>query len=325
MKVGIYGDVHITKNMRTLQSTWEDSVLYSFADMYKKFDENKVDFVVGLGDLLDTPEIKAKHLYLLRSVFAMMNCRDYPTYLLLGNHEIESDESNILEFLSEYENIKPITDWEIIRNDFLFIPYNVYPGGLDPEYIKDSYVFTHHDIYGSDLAGGKSKAFFGLDPDIFKDAKGVFNGHVHLKSKVSDNVLNAGSLVVSQHGELRVGDYPSYYILDKETGKLDTYENKNSMIYLTVRPEEIESVLLKYPNHSRLVLKIEYSGDLSKVDLNILHTSYRKLINDSDISESSKINHTSFDLKNYLTEYIQNDESVKDKDSYIKIGMELLD
>lgn len=323
-KIAIFGDAHITKNMRSLQDIWEDSVISSFTNMYKKFDEEKVDFVLGLGDLLDTPEIKAKHLHLLRPVFQLMNRRNYPTYLLLGNHEIDSDESNILEYLSEYENIIPVTDSDITREEFTFIPYNVNPTELDPDFIKDRYVFTHHDIYGSELASGQTKAFFGLDPDIFKDAKLVMNGHVHLKSNPASNILNAGSLLVSQQGELRVGNYPSYYLLNSDTGLLVEIENKYSMIYLSIDARDLELVQ-KY-DHNRLVLRVEYEGEIPETFINTAHTSWRKKITSiqSDAPEIQRT--TNFDFKNYLVEYIDKDLTIPEdkKEEYKRIGLEVL-
>lgn len=321
-KVAIFGDAHITKNMRSLQNIWEESVISSFMNMYKKFDEEEVEFVVGLGDLLDTPEIKAKHLHLLRPVFQMMNLRSYHTYLLLGNHEIESDSSNILEYLSEYENITPVTDSDIIREQFAFIPYNVDLKELDPEFMKDKYVFTHHDIYGSDLAGGKVKAFFGLDPDIFKDAKKVFNGHVHLKSKFAKNIINSGSLLVSQQGELKVGEYPSYYILDTETEAVIEYDNKFSMIYQAINMNEVSKVI-QY-DEDKLVLRVDYEGEIPENFINTAHTSWRKMINSIESNTTDVIRTSNFDLKNYLIDYIDKDPNVTDKEAYKKIGLEVL-
>lgn len=328
MKVAVYGDSHITKNMRSLQNIWEDSVISSFTNMYKKFDEEKVEFAVGLGDLLDTPEIKAKHLHLLRPVFQMMNLRDYPTYLLLGNHEIESDDSNILEYLSEYENIIPVTDSDIIRNDFSFIPYNVNPEELDPEFIKGRFVFTHHDIYGSDLASGKSKAFFGLNPEIFKDAKLVMNGHVHLRSQVAPNILNAGSLLVSQQGELRVGEYPKYYILNTNARKdyLTEYDNKDSMIYLSLDITDVDRVINAGYNQEKVILRVDYEGEIPENFIDTAHTSWRKKISSIGNTEDVIVRSSNFDMKQYLSEYIKKDATISDekKEDYINTGLEML-
>lgn len=325
MQVGIFGDCHLTKNMRTMQSIWEKSATDSILNMYNKFDEENVEFAICLGDFFDKPVIEAKSLHFILPILNYMNTRKYPTYLLLGNHEIDDYEHNILEYLSEYDNIKPVTNWDIIRDNFLFIPYNVNPEELIENIIENNYVFTHHDIYGSVLAGGKTKAFFGLDSSIFKSAKRVFNGHVHMKSRIHPNIVNAGSLLVSQQGELELGEYPSYYILDSESGDVVEYENKHSMIYLSVDEPKLNLVSKKY-DLNKVVLQIEYEGDLPDYDITTAHTSWRKKIKSIQSDSTEVIRTTNFDLKNYLVDYIKKDPNVKDEDkeSYTKIGLEVL-
>jgi len=126
MLLGVYADPHLTKNMRALQSEWDITATKSMYYMYDKFDELNVEAVVCLGDFFDKPVIAAKHMQLVMPILKHMNERTYPTYLLLGNHEIDSDESNILDFLSMYDNIIPITTPTEIE-DMLFLPY-----GIDP-------------------------------------------------------------------------------------------------------------------------------------------------------------------------------------------------
>lgn len=323
MNVGIFGDVHLTKNMRGMQNLWEESATSSIINMYNKFDEEKVSFVVCLGDFFDKPVIEAKSLHLVLPILNHMNTRKYPTYLLLGNHEIDDHEHNILEYLSEYENIKPVTNWDILGNDFLFIPYNIDPTGLAEGIFTDRYVFTHHDIYGSELASGKTKAFFGLDISIFKEAKRVFNGHVHLKTRIHRNIINAGSLLVSQQGELRVGEYPSYYILDSESDDVVEYDNKESMIYLAVDESQLQLISKQY-DQKKVVLRIDYEGEIPEYDLITAHTSWRKKITSIQSDASEVIRTANFDLKNYLIDYIKKDPTVTDKETYAKIGLEVL-
>jgi len=320
MLLGVYADPHLTKNMRALQSEWDITATKSMYYMYDKFDELNVEAVVCLGDFFDKPVIAAKHMQLVMPILKHMNERTYPTYLLLGNHEIDSDESNILDFLSMYDNIIPITTPTEIE-DMLFLPY-----GIDPtEYsMKDKIVFTHHDIYGSQLAGGKTKAFFGIDPSIFSEAKLVMNGHVHLKSVITNDIVNAGSLLVSQQGELKPGEYPFYYTLDTHTCHIAPYENTYSLIYLTISENDISTLSNSEYDKNHLVLKVEYAGDLPEVDFNTLHTSYRKLILNIKDGKDEIIRENNFDLKNYLTQYIKDDISVSDKEEYISVGMRLL-
>lgn len=320
MKLGIYGDLHLTKNMRTLQSIWDETSIKSINHMYDKFDEMDVESAICLGDFFDAPRIEAKSMNLVIPILDMINSRTYPTYILLGNHEAESSESNILDFLNTYDNIIPITHTMCVES-MLFIPYYDDPILYD---MKGKIVFTHHDIYGSALASGKTTAFFGLDPSIFKDAKIVMNGHVHTKSKPAPNLINTGSLLVSQQGELRVGDRPSYYILDTKTMILDKYDNMDSMIFLTIEKDEVSKVA-KYDSKS-LVLKVEYDGEIPDLWIETVHTSWRKKISSID-SQGEIVSNRNFDMKNYLVEYIKKDQDVPEdkKEDYITTGLEMMD
>lgn len=321
MKIGCYGDVHLTKNMRSLQDIWSISATQSIYHMYNEFDNQDVEMVVCLGDFFDTPRIEAKYINLVMPLLDSINSRTYPTYILLGNHEADSSESNILEFLSTYENIHPVTS-TMMRENMLFIPYYDDPQLYDM--YTDTIVFTHHDIYGSDLASGKTKAFFGLDPSIFKNAKLVMNGHVHLKSKVSSNILNAGSLLVSSQGELRVGDLPSYYILDTRTGEYQTFNNEYSMIYQTIDVQDVDKVSDYDP--SKLVLRIEYEGEIPATTIESLHTSWKKKLSSIEGIVESIERDSNFDMKNYLVEYLSKDQDISDADrqDYINTGLRLL-
>lgn len=323
MRIGVYGDVHLNKNMRSLQDLWNVTSQKSLHHMYNHFDELSIEMAVCLGDFLDTPRLEAKDVGLVLPILEDINSRSYPTYILLGNHEIYDDDHNILDYLSIYENIHPVTSATIIE-DMCFIPYNEDPKIID---MKDKVVFTHHDIYGSALASGKTYAFFGLDPKIFEGSKLVMNGHVHLKSCISKRVVNAGSLLVSQQGELKLGDYPSYYLVDSSSGSYSSYENRNSMIYLTIDESEVGKVVKEY-DQMHTVLKVEYEGEIPDNWINTAHTSWKKKVSSIGSAEEYDIVRTTsnFDMKNYIVEYLKKDVEVPDSclEDYINTALEML-
>lgn len=323
MLIGVYGDVHLTKNMRTLQSNWEVTAMKSLYYMYDHFDELNVEAVVCLGDFFDAPRIEAKSMNLVLPILDTINKRTYPTYILLGNHEADSSESNILDFISTYDNIIPVTSLSEIES-MLFIPYNVDPAEI--EYKSNHLVFTHHDIYGSELAGGKTKAFFGVDPDIFKNAMLVMNGHVHLKSIVRSNVINAGSFLVSSQGELKLGEYPEYYTVDTRTGHLSRYDNIYSMIYLSIDEKDGGDIVKHGYDLENTVLRVDYEHEIPDTWINTARTTWRKKLSGLEKAEKESIHLSHFDMKNYLLDYIEKDETISAemKESYKKLGLELL-
>lgn len=322
MLIGVYGDVHLTKNMRTLQYLWDVTASKSIHNMYNKFDEKSVEMVVCLGDFFDSPRLEAKHMSLVLPILQDINSRSYPTYILLGNHEAESEDSNILEMLGVYENIHPITIPQILEN-MLFLPYYADPSQFD---VKDRIVFTHHDIYGSALAGGKTHAFFGLDPSVFAGAKRVFNGHVHLKSRVNDLIINTGSFLISQQGELVLGEYPDIYFVDTKNGSYYVEPNKESMIYLTIDENEAGKVVQSGYDQMHCVLRVEYEGEMPESFIGTAHTTWRKKISSIDSEGTKEVHMDSFDMINYLIDHINKSSDVSDseKEDYIKTGLEIL-
>lgn len=324
MLIGVYGDTHLTKNMRTMQDIWEVSATKSIHYMYNKFDEENVEMAVCLGDFFDAPKLEAKYLNFVLPILEEINNKTYPTYILLGNHEADSEDSNILEYLKVYDNIHPVTS-AMMLEDMYFLPYHEDLSSI--EIPNDKIIFTHHDIYGSSLASGKTKAFFGINPDIFKETRLVLNGHVHLKSKVMKNVVNAGSLLISQQGELRLGDYPSYYIVDTRSGDYQVLDNKYSMIYLTIDQAELPQITDIGYNQACTVLKVEYDGEIPDISFNeSIHINWRKKISSIESEKSDIVKTSNFDMKNYLTNYIMKDTTISDihRDDYITTGLELL-
>lgn len=336
--IAIYGDVHLTKKMGALQSVWDENAIQVFKYMYGAFNDKHIlgdtadtyiDCAVCLGDFFDAPRLEARSVKLVTEILSIMNNSSIKTYILLGNHEIFDEESNILEILSEYENIIPVVDSMTVGN-LTFIPYNV-----DPETVEFSgnYVFTHHDIYGSELAGGKVKSSFGISPDVFQSAKRVFNGHVHLRSQFG-NILNVGSLLKSQQGELHYLEAPAYYLLDtREDAIYERLLPGHYLAYQTVNIHQIPELLSSYPENVSLVLRLDYDeseeiADLSVYESNprILRMSIRKTIKGS-LHSDEFVKKSALDLKEIITNYIRKDSSLTEdvRARLIPLSMSLLE
>lgn len=317
MKFGIFGDPHITKKIQEFQTQWDKLVVEAFVDMYKTFDNNNVDVVVCTGDFFDKAVLEAKHVKLVSEVIDIMASKK--TYLLLGNHEIDSEEHNILSaYDGLIETIIPVTTLSDLSGA-LFIPYNVDLSSLDSNMFKNRIIFTHHDIYGSVLAGGKVKASFGYDPNMFNDAKIVFNGHIHLRSTLG-KVKNVGSLFSTQFGELSEdgSDTPMYYIYDTETSNLSCFINHKSLFYVTCSINDIDKVVNETYKDLNLILRVSYeegSVEDFTVPDNVLKVSKRKIISNNTLSSTEIVkNSTAIDIKEMISSYIDKDVSVPGAD-----------
>lgn len=333
LKVAIYGDVHLTKKMNRLQEIWEESAIEVFSSMYDSFSKDRVDIAICLGDFFDAPRLEAKSVKLVTKVLSIIDKSPFPTYFLLGNHEIFDDESNILDYLSEYQNIIPITSLTTFYDELMLIPYNVNIEEIKP-LMKDKYVFTHCDIYGSSLSSGKVRANFGVDPSILSDAKYVFNGHVHLNS-IFANVYNVGSLLKSQQGELLNYEEPTVYYLYTDSSIVESKViSTNLVLPLTCKVHEVSKLLAHYDSSNKFILRIEYTdeSEFSEIDKflgnsRVLKVTKRKLIENSLDNTEYSIVKTTLDIKELLSEYINKDIEVQpeDKERLINLGLELLE
>lgn len=330
MKIGLFADPHVTKKMGTLQDHWESSLIDTFKDMYRTFNEVGVGLVICLGDFFDKAVLEAKSASFVNTILNIIDENPFTTHMLLGNHEVDSTQSNILEYISGYKNISTETvsrRFVLCSGAIRFVPYTVPLDSLED--IKGDILVTHHDIYGEELAGGKVKANFGADPSLLSEAEVVFNGHVHLSSKIG-NIHNLGSVVVSQQGELRTGEYPKYYVCDTEKGLLHSYDNKKSLIFQTVTPQTKDAVVKQYEG-CKLILRVEYENEEELTDIQtndqILLVNKRKLLNNESLDGTSiEVKKSALDLKHILSVYVQKDPAVEDaeKSKITELGIKIL-
>lgn len=331
MRVGIYADPHITKRMGSLQDHWEKSVIHTFEYMYDMFDRLGVDKVICLGDMFDKAVLEARSVNLVNRVTEIMNSRIYTTYLLLGNHEIDSVENNILEYFDGLAGVIPVTRLTTV-GPFLFIPYGESISSDEFNTHGAKYAVTHHDFYGVELAGGKVRASFGDDPNLMKDFKIVFNGHIHTQSELG-NILNAGSVLCSQHGVLREGEFPRFYIYDTDRETLESFYNPHSLVYWTVNPRGLDKFIESDESNSgSFILRVEYTEgedmDTEGITLpdNVLDLQFKKHIQDTSL-EDTKVERSVLDVKDIMKRFIDKDISLIEsmKDLIYEEGVKMLE
>lgn len=310
MKIGVYSDPHLTKKLPGLEDSFYTCIINAYKSMYDTFVNNNVELVVCCGDLFDKPVLEANSVKLFSEVMEISS--KLPTKYLLGNHEILDESSNILQCVNSYHNQEAIVELTYDK-DLVFIPYSTDLDAIDKSTIHNKIVFTHHDIYGSVLAGGFVKAGFGYDPNLFNDTKITFNGHIHLRSTLG-KLHNIGSIFTTQYAELDNQDYsdvPKYYIYDTDTGILSSFDNYYNIFFITRTVNDYD-LFDKSLVH---VVRFVYNNEEEIKDVDItkaLRVNYKKNIsnklNDTNIT---KMDHT-LSMKDLVLKYIDNDTSVED-------------
>jgi DNA repair exonuclease SbcCD nuclease subunit len=170
--------------------------------------EKKPDFVVLLGDLLDTHE--RLHITPLNKAYELIdNIRKIcKTYVLVGNHDMENNsvylnDKHWLNSLKQWDNVT-IVDKVIKENNFIFVPY-VFVGRFEEalntlnEDWKNNIncIFAHQEFKGC-----KMGAFDSIDGDIWDiNNPNVISGHIHSNQTPQKNIYYPGSSLPVAFGE----------------------------------------------------------------------------------------------------------------------------
>lgn len=172
------------------------------------------DFIVCLGDILDTHEIGRSQPYNLALEFIEKLSNVAPFYLIIGNHDLINNQqfltdAHFFNALKGKENIT-IVDRPIERecrgNTFVFVPY--VPKGRFVEalnhLLKDGEsweladcIFAHQEFKGCKMGAIESS-----DGDEWdENYPPVVSGHIHDSQIISPNIYYPGSSIQHAYGE----------------------------------------------------------------------------------------------------------------------------
>jgi len=209
VNVLVIGDTHFTH-----KSVSEDEIFVNKClDVAR---QRNPDFVVLLGDILDTHEVARESPFnrALRFIEQLaLICR---VYVLIGNHDL----INHVQFLSEHHFFnahKHISNVSIIDKpkvetfgdlSFTFCPY-VAPGRFhealntllddsenNEDWTMSSCVFAHQEF-----AGAKMGAFYSEEGDYWDVCNPyIISGHIHESQQLSSNIFYTGSAMQRAFG-----------------------------------------------------------------------------------------------------------------------------
>lgn len=260
LKVIVIGDQHFK-----IDNVQEVDIFIS--KITSLIEEKKPDFIVLLGDLLDTHE-RIHSVPLNRAYKFIDNMRNISkTYILVGNHDMSDNQqfmtdNHWLNGLKEWNNVvvvdKIISD-VIGHQKFIFCPY-VYVGRfeealnlLDTDWKDSQCIFAHQEFYGC-----KMGAFNSIDGDKW-DLKNpqVISGHIHLNQKPQDNIYYPGSSLSIAFGESAT-NIVAEIIFDKEMRieEIDLDMPKKKIIYID--SEKADDIIIPETEDK---IKLSISGE----------------------------------------------------------------
>ena len=308
MKILLIGDPHfkVTNAIETEKLHQETLNLIN---------KNSYDFVVVLGDILDTHE-KIHIQPLCRSVnFLIDISKLVQVYVIIGNH----DRINNNDFLSsihpfvglKYVNNIIVVDDVIKVNNFIFVPY-VAPGKFMQALQKIDFdgnnakqiIFAHQEFKGAKMGAFVSEK--GDDWPI--DYPTVFSGHIHDFQIFQHNVVYVGTPF--QHGYYDSEEkylfnlYLDNYNYELEKIKIKTIKKKR---ILQINMNQLEN----YKNNENYDTKLIIDGDgkiIKKMLLKKNITKYKirdttfkksKIVERDDINFESNLNRKISSLNDY--------------------------
>ena len=193
-KVFVIGDLHF-REKKLIQAT-------EFTEkFFPILSKNKPDFIVILGDILDTNNISRIESFIFAYDFFEKCSRIANTFVLIGNHDYMNEKQFLTDKhffvpLKKYENIvvvDNIVNYKFSENLlFTFVPYvppNRFKEALissEIDWELSTCIFAHQEFKGS-VPFGICEEEWDVDYPL------VISGHIHEHKKFQDNLFYTGS------------------------------------------------------------------------------------------------------------------------------------
>lgn len=260
MKVLVIGDPHFKRD----NSTETDQL---FSEVEKLLSSNPVDFIVVLGDVLDTfRKIDLMALHRATLFLKMLEEKCQTLYILVGNH----DRIDQTDFLSDFSPFTALKWWPstrvvttpLVENGFLFVPY-VQPGrfheaikGIDLGEIQC--IWCHQEFKGA-----KMGMFISEGGDVYPDDfPPAVSGHIHDYDELQHNLIYTGTPFSHSFGDDTI---KRVFIFSFENGEIE-FES----FVLNIRKKKIVTILLEeifdFTPEENVLIRLNIVGNLEKIN-----------------------------------------------------------
>ncbi|MCF7954625.1 MAG: metallophosphoesterase [Phycisphaerae bacterium] len=212
MRFGVITDLHYADRDKAGSRYYRDS-LSKAAESIALFNEQKVDFVVELGDFKDqgVPSSEASSISYLQTVEGVFQQFNGPRYHALGNHDMDSISK--AQFLDNVEN----TGIEAGRSYYSFDVKGVHCAVLDANFNSDGSDYDHGnfdwrdenipdaelDWLKDDLAAAKGTVIIFLHQCLDGEGEYYFNNGVNVRKILEES----GKVAAVFQGHHHAGGY----------------------------------------------------------------------------------------------------------------------
>lgn len=291
-RILLIGDPHYKVSNRRETSEFEKSVFENLKQI------EDLDFIVVLGDILDTHE-KIHVQPLCRAVEFIINLSKVSkTYLLIGNHDrinnnVYMSPEHPFTGLNRRENIV-VVDETVRDGDFAFVPY--VPNGRFHEALGPDYQHFHAIFAHQEFRGCKMGALVSETGDVWDvEDPPIFSGHIHDYQQPQKNILYTGTPF--QHS---FGDSPekNIFILEIE----DSQKWSTDSIQLDVVQKRLFNMKISefddFVPPKNTLLKINFHCEESDLKTVMTSSEFKNKISKYDIEYRVKVKKSEQVIKN---------------------------
>ncbi len=216
------------------------SICIDYIDYLVQYAKNNdIKYIVIAGDIFEkSSKIKNEaFLPLFRKFQEIKNTTDIEIIILLGNHDVFNEKNeSIVEAFSPFGKL--VQDFETVEIDGHKIDLLAYTKDTSkiPKESDSEFLITHLGIISFSFDNGyesTDKDFF--DPELFRNYKLVFSGHLH-RFQYKKNIIFQGSPYQTSTEE--EGQKKGFVIFDTDRD-WEFVEYKGAPEYLTVSAEQL--------------------------------------------------------------------------------------
>ncbi|HSW76692.1 MAG TPA: metallophosphoesterase [Candidatus Saccharimonadales bacterium] len=294
----------------------------------------KPDFIVVLGDVLDTKDRIHLTPLLLATKWLKELENICPLYVIVGNHDRRHDKIFLTDehpFTAfKYWTNTTIVDHPMIikmyNYTFLMVPY-VEPGRFkealdllhDIDYQHVTCVFCHQEFKGVQM--GPVQSIHG--DEWSSNMPYVISGHIHEYQKLQNNILYMGTPIQHRHSDT-VDKYIGFFTFTKSPAHHDDYQcqlislnfpkkikfylNYDEFIHFKL-PKDCHPQLIITGNESEIksLLKLPKLATLRKQGIKVIYNNKHNVVKSSLLPVLDKNNKSFSDL---LYEKIKSDKNL---------------
>lgn len=306
MKIGIYSDVHISRNSSITplydgESNYTlrlKSCINSMNSMYEFFIKNNVDLIINCGDTFNSHTLTADETKSFFEIKRGINNNYIKEYMIIGNHDKFNNNFSSVDVCDVVEQISVIQSYSYINTsssnvDIYMMSYfeaKEFNKHLEEMLLKfprqndKAILFMHGDIDGSLLYGNLRMEHQISKAKLIENFDLVINGHIHcmesIYNKANKQILNIGSLTTHSFADSNkhIGHFA---ILDTDDMKIETINSSDQIVFRTyevLNENDVENLKEKLLENFKKIVKIKCKYELKETLENMCQNEEYKIL-----------------------------------------------